>query len=205
MASICSVTFIDPSSAPMPAPARPLTTRPVITGPLSFMIENTIMAGRSDLAPKRTMPSRVSNESTTPVAAPAKATKGSDIAPIASHCRTNSRHSYGGVTAALARRAQNKPSSPNHSKPDRNNPPTPGTLPVEGQTRRNHPAGRIFGSLVHRIHVRWHTPDSKVRGAPLLPGTTAHFGGPSGAIMDLTRNSHGSTLFACAGFSGSCG
>src|SRR5438045_821566 len=49
IASICCVTFMDPSSAPMPAPARPLTTNPVITGPLSLSIENTIRAGRNDL------------------------------------------------------------------------------------------------------------------------------------------------------------
>jgi len=52
MASICSVTFMDPSSAPMPAPTRPLTIIPVITGPLSLRIENTITAGSSRLPAK---------------------------------------------------------------------------------------------------------------------------------------------------------
>src|SRR6266568_8383137 len=84
MASICSVTFIDPSSAPMPAPTRPLTISPVIIGPLSLMMENTMTAGRNAFAPKRIRLSRVCNERTTPVAAPASATSGSDFDPIAS-------------------------------------------------------------------------------------------------------------------------
>ena len=35
IASICSVTLMEPSSAPMPAPTRPQTTRAVMTGPVS--------------------------------------------------------------------------------------------------------------------------------------------------------------------------
>src|ERR1700733_2846052 len=55
-------------------------------------------------------------ESTTPVAAPAKATKGRDFEPISSSCRSNSRNSKGGVTAARKTCQQNMPKSPNHSK-----------------------------------------------------------------------------------------
>src|ERR1700693_353683 len=51
-----------------------------------------------------------------PVAAPAKATRGSDFDPISSSCRNNSRNSYGGVTAARSTRQKNIPRSPNHSK-----------------------------------------------------------------------------------------
>ncbi len=47
IASICSVTFIDPNSAPMPAPTRPLTTNPVMIGPISLMSEKTMTDGRS--------------------------------------------------------------------------------------------------------------------------------------------------------------
>src|ERR1700691_966977 len=118
IASICSVTFMDPSSAPIPAPARPLTTNPVITGPLSLTMENTMMAGRNDLAPNRTRLSRVSSDSTTPMADPASATNGRESAPRASHCRISPRHSYGGVMAAFTSRTQKIPSSPNHSRPD---------------------------------------------------------------------------------------
>ena len=38
-ASICSVTFIDPSWAAMPEPTRPATIRPASTGPSSRIID----------------------------------------------------------------------------------------------------------------------------------------------------------------------
>src|SRR5271166_5151101 len=116
MASICSVTFIDASSAPIPAPARPLTTRPVMIGPVSWITENTIAAGSSDLAPNRVRLYRASKESTTPVAAPAKATSGRDFDPISSSCRKSSPNSNGGVTAARTTCQKKMPRSPNHSK-----------------------------------------------------------------------------------------
>ncbi len=72
MASICSVTRMEPSSAPIPAPTRPLAIRPVMIGPVSFISENMITAGNKDLAPNRTRLSRVCRDRTTPVAAPAK-------------------------------------------------------------------------------------------------------------------------------------
>ncbi len=40
MASICSVTFIDPSSLAMPEALRPETIRLVSTGPSSFTMES---------------------------------------------------------------------------------------------------------------------------------------------------------------------
>jgi len=54
-------------------------------GPLFLTREKTITAGRKDFAPKRTRLSRVCNDMTTPVAAPANAIKGSDFDPISSH------------------------------------------------------------------------------------------------------------------------
>src|SRR6266568_7993002 len=68
----------------MPAPTRPLTINPVMIGPLSLMMENTMTAGRKDLAPNRIKLSRVCRDRTTPVAAPASATSGSDFDPISS-------------------------------------------------------------------------------------------------------------------------
>lgn len=85
IASICSVTFIAPNSAPIPAAARPLTTSAVMIGPLSLRIENTTTAGKNDFAPKRTRLSCVERVTTTPVAAPASATRGSDLAPNSSN------------------------------------------------------------------------------------------------------------------------
>jgi hypothetical protein len=64
-----------------------------LTGPLSLNIEKMMIAGRKDFAPNRTRLSRVSSESTMPVAGPARATDGSDNDPIASHGRISSRHS----------------------------------------------------------------------------------------------------------------
>src|ERR1700691_3432513 len=116
MASICSVTFIDANSAPMPAPTRPLTTRPVMMGPVSWITEKTMAAGSSDLAPNRVRLYRASMESTIPVAAPARATSGKDFDPISSSCRNNSRNSNGGVTAACTTCQKNIPRSPNHSR-----------------------------------------------------------------------------------------
>ena len=116
MASICSVTFIEPSSAPIPAPTRPLTINPVMTGPLSLTIEKMMTAGSIDFAPNCVSVSRVCRERTTPVAAPASATKGNDFDPIASIWRISSPPSQGGTKATRARRQQNMPSSPNHAK-----------------------------------------------------------------------------------------
>ncbi len=116
MASIWSVTFIAPNSAPMPAPTRPLSTSAVMIGPISRMIERMITAGRNVLAPNRIRLSRVCRARTTPVAAPASATSGRDLAPTSSTWRMNSRPSYGGKNADRSTRPQKIPRSPNHSK-----------------------------------------------------------------------------------------
>jgi hypothetical protein len=115
MASICSVTFIEPSSAPMPAPTRPLTTNPVTIGPISWMIEYRMAAGSMDFAPKCSRLLRLSSARTVPTAAPARATRGSDFDPISSNCRMISRISNGLVTAAHITFQEKFPRSPNHS------------------------------------------------------------------------------------------
>src|ERR1035437_10944323 len=53
---------------------------------------------------------------TTPIAAPASATSGRDFDPTSSSCRISSRHSKGGVTAALSTCHEKMPRLPNHSK-----------------------------------------------------------------------------------------
>src|SRR5579863_9227791 len=55
-------------------------------------------------------------DSTTPVAAPAKATSGRDFDPISSSWRNSSRNSNGGVTAARTTCPKKMPRSPNHSR-----------------------------------------------------------------------------------------
>src|ERR1039457_1925121 len=51
-----------------------------------------------------------------PTAAPASATSGKDFDPTSSSCRTSSRHSNGGVTAARTTRQKKMAKFPNHSK-----------------------------------------------------------------------------------------
>src|SRR5208283_4966321 len=92
-------------------------------------------------------------ESTTPVAAPANATSGSDFDPISSSCRNSSRNSNGGVTAARTTRQKKMPRSPNHSK---NSPMysleeftagDAGTARCTGRENRTSPTGPDFASL----------------------------------------------------------
>ena len=51
IASICSVTFIEPSSAPIAEPILPAQIRPVITGPISLTTAIYIIAGIRETAP----------------------------------------------------------------------------------------------------------------------------------------------------------
>jgi hypothetical protein len=53
MASICSVTFMEPSSAPMLDPILPAQMSAVITGPISRTTEMATMSGNMLSAPKR--------------------------------------------------------------------------------------------------------------------------------------------------------
>lgn len=52
MASICSVTRIEPNSAPIPEPIRPAHINAVIIGPISRIIEMLTMEGIQATAPK---------------------------------------------------------------------------------------------------------------------------------------------------------
>ena len=51
MASICSVTRMEPSSAPIPEPIFPAQISAIITGPISLTIEILTMEGIQDSAP----------------------------------------------------------------------------------------------------------------------------------------------------------
>ena len=81
-ASICSVTFMAPSSAPMPAPTRPDTSSPTTSGPVSRTSASMSAAGTSASAPKRTSEARVCIDSTMPTAKPDTAMSGSERQPI---------------------------------------------------------------------------------------------------------------------------
>src|SRR6266568_9485425 len=93
----------------MPAPTRPLTISPVMIGPLSLIMENTMTAGRKDLSPNRIKLSRVCRDRTTPVAAPASATSGSDFDPISSLTQEFAefiRRNQGGAEQTRTEKAQ---------------------------------------------------------------------------------------------------
>jgi len=54
MASICSVTFIEPNSAPIPEPIFPAQINAVMTGPISLISDTATIPGSMFTAPKRT-------------------------------------------------------------------------------------------------------------------------------------------------------
>jgi hypothetical protein len=51
MASICSVTFIEPNSAPIPEAIFPAQIKAVITGAISRIKDKETMLGNQDSAP----------------------------------------------------------------------------------------------------------------------------------------------------------
>ena len=114
-ASICSVTFIAPSSAPMPAPTRPATSSAVVSGPVSRMSAMASPAGIIASAPKRSSDARVCIDSTTPIAKPDSAISGSDRQPISKTWRQVSLNSYGGRNASQSARAPKSATSPTHA------------------------------------------------------------------------------------------
>src|ERR1035441_10652805 len=73
----------------------------------------------------------------TPTAAPAKATSGNDLDPTSSSWRINSRHSYGGVTAALNTCQEKMPRLPNHSNKPLISPATEPATEGNGSNRRS--------------------------------------------------------------------
>src|SRR5690242_12402096 len=81
MASICSVTRIDPNSAPMPEPILPAQISAVITGEISRTSDTATIEGRSDSAPNSTKVGRDWMVSTNPIINAVIATSGSDLYP----------------------------------------------------------------------------------------------------------------------------
>lgn len=89
-------------------------------------------------------------ERTVPIAVPAKATNGRDFDPTSSSCRMNSRHSYGGVTAAFRTCQEKSPRLPNHSKIPFNNPMP--ALDGVGSARRSGSTGfAVVAAVVARL------------------------------------------------------
>jgi len=82
MASICSVTFIEPNSAPIPDEIFPAQIRAVITGAISLISESATIPGSQDSAPNFTKVGRDCMVSTSPIMKPVMATSGNDLYPM---------------------------------------------------------------------------------------------------------------------------
>jgi hypothetical protein len=86
MASICSVTFIEPSSEAMPEALRPDTIRPVNTGPSSFTMDSATRVPVIETAPNSCSEVSDCSASTHPVKKPDKMTIGREPMPMESIC-----------------------------------------------------------------------------------------------------------------------
>src|SRR6266436_5570602 len=82
MASICSVTTIDPSSLAIPEALRPETISPVMTGPSSVTIPTATSCPMSDSDPKRCSVLALFRASEPPMENPVSTTMGSEPTPI---------------------------------------------------------------------------------------------------------------------------
>ncbi len=79
IASICSVTFIEANSAPIPDPTFPAKISAVITGPISRINETATIAGSNDSDPNFARVGLDCIVSTSPIMKPVIATKGRDL------------------------------------------------------------------------------------------------------------------------------
>ena len=86
IASICSVTTIDPSSEAMPEALRPETIKPVSTGPSSLIMEKETSCPVMALAPNCASEVDVWRASTPPVKNPVSRTIGIEPTPMESAC-----------------------------------------------------------------------------------------------------------------------
>lgn len=82
IASICSVTFIEPSSAPMLEPTFPEQISDVTNEAKARTMAMEIRDGSHDVAPNSASDGRDCLVKTIPVTKPVKLIKGSDLTPI---------------------------------------------------------------------------------------------------------------------------
>src|SRR5690606_9760332 len=82
MASICSVTFMEPSSAPICDPTLPEAISAVTSGASARMMAMDINAGNHDVAPNSASDGRDWLVNTIPVMKPVSDMRGSDFQPI---------------------------------------------------------------------------------------------------------------------------
>src|ERR1700744_944553 len=81
MASICSVTFIEPSSAPILEPILPAQIKAVIKDPKALTIAMEIKDGSHEVAPKVSSEGLDCLVNTIPVINPVNEIRGSDFKP----------------------------------------------------------------------------------------------------------------------------
>ena len=99
-ASICSVTFIVPISAVMPAPTLPPTMRDIITGASSRTSDSDTTLPMNIFTPNSSSEYAVCNASTIPMNSDVIATIDSDRTPICSNCSIRICDSTGPRTAS---------------------------------------------------------------------------------------------------------
>lgn len=81
IASICSVTFMEPNSAPMLEPTLPAAIKEVTNGASALIIAMDIKDGNQELAPNSAREGLDCLVKTSPVINPVKDTNGSDLNP----------------------------------------------------------------------------------------------------------------------------
>ena len=84
MASICSETFMEPSSEAMPEALRPETIRPVSTGPSSLTMESATRRPVMLTAPNSLSEVADCSARTQPVKKPVRTTMGNEPTPMES-------------------------------------------------------------------------------------------------------------------------
>src|SRR3982751_6495311 len=82
IASICSVTFMEPSSAPMLDPTFPAHMSAVTSGPSALTTAIPISDGSHEVAPKSSSEGRDCFVKTTPIIKPVSVISGRDLSPI---------------------------------------------------------------------------------------------------------------------------
>ena len=86
MASICSVTIIEPSSLAMPEEFRPATINPVISGPSSVTMPWETSRPMSAIPPKRCKVLAAFSAKRAPTERPVRTTMGREPTPMRSAC-----------------------------------------------------------------------------------------------------------------------
>ncbi|MBA7553138.1 hypothetical protein ES705_45725 [subsurface metagenome] len=112
IASICSVTLIDPRTAPNCEAILPAHKSAVITGPISVTIETETIPGNHASAPNSINTGRDCNVITRPKINPVKPTNPNDLAPTKYDWYKNSLNSNGGRKSSLKNLCVNLVSSP---------------------------------------------------------------------------------------------